>query len=87
MLHQTNQDYQGELSFLQLMGWYRGLGLGKELFNLLISYMQEQQINRFYLYTDTSCNYHFYEHLGMMRRVEQTHCFKITMKKRNAFYL
>lgn len=43
--------------------------------------MQEQQINRFYLYTDTSCNYHFYEHLGMMRRVEQTHCFKINNEK------
>ena len=81
LLQQTNQDYQGELSFFAIDAQYRGLGLGKELFNLLISYMQEQQINRFYLYTDTSCNYHFYEHLGMMRRVEQTHCFKINNEK------
>ena len=33
--------------------------------------MRSENIPEFYLYTDTSCNFVFYEHLGMVRRCEQ----------------
>ena len=47
---------------------YRGLGIGKKLFQCLLNYMQSEGIKEFYLYTDTSCNFGFYEHQGMKRQ-------------------
>lgn len=45
----------------------RGNGVGKRLFQDLLAYVRSQDINRFYLFTDTSCNYGFYEHQGLVR--------------------
>lgn len=42
--------------------------MGKELFQLLLKYMKGQRIENIYLFTDTSCNYGFYEHQGMIQR-------------------
>lgn len=47
------------------------------LFQTALEYMKAQKINEFYLFTDTSCNYGFYEHQGMKRRCEQEHAFNI----------
>ena len=34
-------------------------------------------LDEFYLFTDTSCNYGFYEHQGMCRRGQREHLFQI----------
>ena len=34
--------------------------------------MNENEIDSFYLFTDTSCNYGFYESRGLLRRIEHT---------------
>ena len=34
--------------------------------------MKNESIEHCYVYTDTTCNYGFYEHQGMVRRAEQT---------------
>ena len=49
----------------------RGKGIGKLLFESAILYMKEQNLDSFYLFTDTSCNYGFYEHHGMIRKGEK----------------
>ena len=36
----------------------------------------------FYLFTDTTCNYGFYEHQGMIRRLEKEHTFHIKGQQR-----
>ena len=36
-----------------------------------------RMLKEFYLFTDTSCNYGFYEHQGMKRRLEKKHVFNI----------
>ena len=38
------------------------------LFHSVLAYMKSQSISDFYLYTDTSCNFGFYEHQGMVRQ-------------------
>ena len=37
--------------------------------------MKQEKLKEFYLFTDTSCNYQFYEHRGMVRRAEEEHTF------------
>lgn len=68
LLRETNRAYQGELAFFAVSSSARGKGVGKELFRLLLKYMKGQRIENIYLFTDTSCNYGFYEHQGMIRR-------------------
>lgn len=39
--------------------------------------MEKTGLKEFYLFTDTTCNYGFYEHQGMIRRLEKEHTFHI----------
>ncbi len=77
LLADVNKVYPAELSLFAVDCSCRGKGIGKKLFNAALEYLKEQEINAFYLFTDTSCNYGFYEHQGMVRRCEQEHLFNI----------
>ncbi len=67
LISRCKKDYQGELAFFAISEKCRGKGLGRKLFQSVVDYMHTQKISEFYLFTDTSCNYPFYEHLGMHR--------------------
>ena len=67
LLSACGKKYQGELAFFAVSEAYRGRGLGRKLFQAAVDYMRSQHIPSFFLFTDTSCNYPFYEHLGMKR--------------------
>lgn len=69
--------YDGELAFFAVSHSCRGLGIGKRLFQSAVEYMSLQKISAFYLFTDTSCNYGFYEHQGMERQMQKTCRMKI----------
>ena len=71
LLSRCGKDYKGELAFFAISEKCRGKGLGKQMFEKVVEYMRAEQIHEFYLFTDTSCNYPFYEHLGMTRRCEK----------------
>lgn len=71
MLDDCLKDYKGELAFFAVNEDYRGMGLGRMLFDEVKNYMKAQKIRDFYLFTDTSCNYKFYEHLGLVKRNEK----------------
>lgn len=45
----------------------QGLGLGGRLFDALMAYLRDHGAERYFLFTDTSCNYGFYEHRGLKR--------------------
>ncbi len=67
LLSAQSQDYGGELSFFAIHPEYRSLGIGKELYNRFLNYMKSESIEHFYVYTDTTCNYGFYERQNMLR--------------------
>ena len=67
LILRCKKEYQGELAFFAISEKCRGKGLGRKLFQTVVDYMNAQKISEFYLFTDTSCNYLFYEHLGMKR--------------------
>lgn len=77
LLKNTNKNYGGEVALFVINSKYRGLGIGKKLFESLKSYMKNQNINEFFLYTDTSCNYGFYEHQKMIRKGERPHIYNM----------
>ena len=63
-----------KLHFLQYLAkpWKRNW---KKMFCNMLEYMKLQNINDFYLFTDTTCNYGFYEHQGMNRCDEKSKTF------------
>lgn len=80
LLEESGIEYPAELALFAVNSSCRGKGVGKQLFQSALDYMKEQELNKFYLFTDTSCNFEFYEHQGMNRRCEKEHIFNINGK-------
>lgn len=64
-------EFDGVLTLFAVEEAARGLGVGKTLLNGLMDYLVRQDVKRIYLYTDSTCNYKFYEHQGFERLEEQ----------------
>lgn len=77
LLSESGQNYPAELALFAVSSSCRGKGIGKILFQSVLEYLKEEKIHEFYLFTDTSCNYGFYEHQGMTRRGEKKQMFHI----------
>lgn len=43
---------------------YRGIGIGKQLTQHFLNHMQKTGCKSIYVYTDTGCNYGFYDKIG-----------------------
>ncbi len=87
LLATQSKIYDGELVFFAVSEDHRGTGVGKALFEKAINYMKSQQIEDFYLYTDSSCNYQFYERQGMLRIAEKSYSLPLKIKNEMNFYL
>ena len=81
LLKESKMEYDGEIAFFVMDEAYRGKGIGKQLFIALQEYMKNANVEKYFLYTDTSCNYPFYEHQGLIRRGEKEHAFHINGQK------
>lgn len=81
LLQKRGKEYPAELSLFAVDPSCRGKGIGKLLFQSVLSYMKEEKLDTFYLFTDTSCNYGFYEHQGMVRQEEEEADFFINGQK------
>lgn len=77
LLNENNKIYPAELALFAVGSSCRGKGIGKILFQATLDYMKQEKLKEFYLFTDTSCNYGFYEHQGMKRCLEKKHVFSI----------
>lgn len=87
LLKQRGKKYDGELCFFAVDGSCRGAGIGKRLFYEVQNYFQKQGVGSFYLYTDSSCNYGFYEHQGMKRCAERLVSVPIGVENQMHFFL
>lgn len=77
LLQERKKAYQGELAFFAIGEECRGKGIGAKLFAEVRDYMRQKGVENYYLYTDTSCNFGFYEHMGMQRCGEKKKTFEI----------
>lgn len=79
-LHQVYRDFSkkhhdefdGVLTLFAIDERYRNLGVGKELLARFFKYLKDNKVKNIYLYTDTTCNYGFYEHLNFKRLEQQS---------------
>lgn len=72
LLSVTGKKFDAELTLLIAKGNCKGHGIGGALYQKFLNYMQEHDLKTFYLFTDSSCNYGFYEHKGVKRLAHRT---------------
>ncbi|EXJ23220.1 Histone acetyltransferase HPA2 [Alkalibacterium sp. AK22] len=61
LLKQTHESYDGELLMFAVGDAVRGTGIGSRLFSLYLDFLRNKGARTFSLFTDTQCNYSFYE--------------------------
>ncbi|MEG0692533.1 MAG: GNAT family N-acetyltransferase [Oscillospiraceae bacterium] len=71
LISDCKHRFYGVLTLFAVREDVRGLGIGKGLLSRLLNYYKENQSDRIYLYTDDTCNYGFYEHMGFRRLKEK----------------
>lgn len=87
LLKESEKSFDGTLSFFAVKSSERGTGVGGKLYGELMTYFKTEKINNFYLFTDTSCNFDFYEHKGMKRIGEKIVDFKPYAEQTMTFFL
>ncbi|MEG2421976.1 MAG: GNAT family N-acetyltransferase [Oscillospiraceae bacterium] len=87
MAAENTHVFGGELAFFAVRDDQRGKGVGKELFARLRDYMQSQNVENFYLYTNSKCNYGFYNHQGMVPVCEKNCRMEFFGEEEMSFFL
>ena len=76
LFDQLNKTFEAEVTLFAVGEKAQGLGIGSGLFNRFLDQMKKRNLDNFFLYTDTNCNYGFYEHKGLERVAEKTYSIK-----------
>lgn len=61
------RKYAGEVVFFAVSSEYRGMGIGKRLMNDLKDYFSKMSAESISVFTDSKCNYGFYDSQGFRR--------------------
>lgn len=64
LMENRKNDFEGCIELFIVSDECQGLGVGKKLVSQLISYMKESSVSNLYLYSDSNCNYGFYDSQG-----------------------
>lgn len=78
-------NFQGCIQLFIVSKESRGLGIGKALVTHLFNYMRSMNVQSLYLYTDTRCNYGFYDRHDFKRLNEKEIYFDSLKEKLNVF--
>lgn len=62
--------FQAELALFIVSAQLRGYGVGTELFTRLNAFFEQKNVEHYYLHTDATCSYEFYERHGLQRLAE-----------------
>ena len=86
ILIQGKKDgFQGCIQLFIVSKESRGLGVGKTLINHLSNYMKSMNVESIYLYTDSKCNYGFYDSQNFKHLNEKEIYFDSAQSKLNIF--
>lgn len=67
MFGEANESFGSELALFAVSPKAQGLGIGSALFKYYIKKLNEKRVEKYFLYTDTTCNFEFYEYKGLKR--------------------
>ncbi|QWT17840.1 GNAT family N-acetyltransferase [Collinsella sp. zg1085] len=70
LLERSGMSGSAEVVLLAVSPAARGYGVGRALIDAARAYLASQQALPAYLFTDTSCTWEFYEHLGFIREAQ-----------------
>jgi ribosomal protein S18 acetylase RimI-like enzyme len=87
MFKQLQEEFDGEVALFAVAEQAQGLGIGSSLFHSFLHYLKKNQANTFFLFTDTSCNYGFYEHKQLKRIAQESQAIKEPMNKEMEFFI
>ncbi|MEG0615866.1 MAG: GNAT family N-acetyltransferase [Oscillospiraceae bacterium] len=87
LLSSSGKKFDGEITFFAIGKECQGLGIGKNLFDFAREYLSNSGAKNFFLYTDSSCNFGFYEHQGMARLCEISPNLSLDIWKNTHFFL
>ncbi len=71
MYKNSGGNFDGEIVLFAIDKSFRGSGIGKRLFFEAISFLKQQGADNYAVFTDTKCNYGFYEHYGACKLKEK----------------
>lgn len=77
--------FQGCIQLFVVSKESRGLGVGKTLVKYLSDYMKSMDVDSLYLFTDSRCNYGFYDSQNFNKLDEKKICFNYVDSKLNVF--
>ncbi|WP_159722636.1 GNAT family N-acetyltransferase [Enterococcus sp. CSURQ0835] len=67
LLSQQQKKYDGTINLFIVHQAYAGRGIGSTMYQQFQQHMRSQQKQNFYLFTDSSSNFQFYEHHGLKK--------------------
>ncbi|UFH64428.1 GNAT family N-acetyltransferase [Clostridium cadaveris] len=85
LIEGKEDNFQGAIQLFIVSKESRGLGVGKTLINYLFDYMKNKDVKSLYLFTDTRCNYGFYDSQNFNRLNEKELCLDSLNLKLNTF--
>lgn len=76
LLRESHHEFPASLNLLIVKEEYQGLGIGGKLYRDFCQYLKNNDIHSFYLYTDDSSAYRFYEHQKMEKLAQKDFYWK-----------
>ncbi|HCA74070.1 MAG TPA: GNAT family N-acetyltransferase [Bifidobacterium sp.] len=70
--HDAGKKYAAEVVLFVVSASARGMGVGRRLFAHMLHEFRHAGIREYFLFTDTTCDYGFYDHRGLERRAART---------------
>lgn len=76
LLRESKHEFPASLNLLIVKEEYQGLGIGSKLYRDFCQYLKNNDVHSFYLYTDDSSDYRFYEHQKMEKLAQKDFYWK-----------
>lgn len=87
MMKQVDDSFNTELSLFAVSPKTQGLGVGSTLYQYFMNKLKQEQIGKFFLYTDTTCNFRFYDHKGLKKIFSASKTINDPINKEIEFYI
>ena len=87
LLLDSQKDFTASLNLFILDERYQGLGIGSKLYSIFTEYLIDHKIQTFFLFTDNSSNFLFYERKGLKRIAEEKYSWNDSTESTELYYL
>lgn len=81
LMEKANKKFDGVLTLFVVSENFQGYGIGKNLLKNFFEYEKKFNSKNIYVYTDSNCNYKFYDKQGFIKLSEDT--FNVKNKIKN----